>query len=159
MENTANMDTTTMTMDEEYAQLSARMKVLAAKIFERDQAFEKKQKAEVIALAKKKPAAFKKQWKKMVEEERLIENIQMILTMCYENLKDSDCTDSEVVSNNAEALGKVGSKEWREFLVKLIGALLADDAFGNAKDGYDNFEDTAGGCDEAVWEKAVELLS
>lgn len=159
MENTANMDTTTMTMDEEYAYLSARVRVLAAKIFERDQAFEKKQKAEVIALAKKKSAAFKKQWKKMVEEERLIENIQMILTMCYENLKDSDCTDSEVVSNNAEALGKVGSKEWREFLVKLIGALLADDAFGNAKDGYDNFEDTAGGCDEAVWEKAVELLS
>jgi hypothetical protein len=153
------MDTTTMTMDEEYAYLSARVRVLAAKIFERDQAIEKKQKAEVIALAKKKPAAFKKQWKKMVEQENLIENIQMILTMCYENLKHTDCTKSEVVSKNAEALGKVGSKEWREFLIKLIGAILEDDGFGNAEDGYENFEDTAGGCDESVWAKAVELLS
>jgi hypothetical protein len=60
----------------------------------------------------------------------------------------------------ARALGGRHTFKWQEFKLRVVGYLYNRGSFGYeaAEQGYDDFEDTAGGCDEIAWNAACFLL-
>lgn len=110
----------------------------------------------VIDIAKTEGVAYRKKWESLVKEEDLVDNIVGILDMSLYALQDPELSN-EKVAKNAKALVP-GSNAWREFVFNLISALHKNGSFGTLKDGFDSFNDTAGGCDETVWEASMKLL-
>ena len=100
-------------------------------------------KENVLHLAKNKSAAFKKGWKKIIEE-GMIENVCGILHECYESYLDPNNTND---ANAKERLGSLDSLKFQQFMFKVIERLFAEGSFGSDKDeyGFLDFEDTAGG--------------
>lgn len=103
--------------------------------------------AQVIKMADKDTDAYKKGWKEVIDQ-GLVRNVAGILEECYSNL-------CEEVPTAREQMGEVGSET---FLLKVIQKLKDEGSFGNVTDGFDDFEDTAGGCDEITWDAALDLL-
>jgi hypothetical protein len=106
--------------------------------------------AQVIKMADKDTDAYKTGWKEIVEY-GVVENVEGILKECYSHL----CEESPTAR---EQMGEVGSETWELFLLKVIQKLKDEGSFGNVRDGFDDFEDTAGGCDEITWDAALDLL-
>ena len=96
-------------------------------------------------------------WKDAVNS-GLVENIQDILDDCYEGFICENEHRSDFVEATKKRFGIKGSVQWQEFCILVIQYLRVQDSFID-EDGYiDNYEDTAGGCDEIVYEAAVDLI-
>jgi len=113
-------------------------------------------KENVLNLAKNKSPAFKKGWKKIIDE-GMIENVCGILHECYESYLDPNNTND---ANAKERLGSKDSLKFQQFMFKVIERLFAEGSFGSDKDeyGFLDFEDTAGGCDEIAWNAGLAVL-
>ena len=86
-------------------------------------------------------------------DQTIVENIQHILSSCY------DCLLSEFPTpeKTTEIIGTLESHKWQLFLLGVIAELKKDGCFGETS--MENFEDTANGCDELIWDAACRLLT
>jgi len=88
------------------------------------------------------------EWKAYVMREYgLVDNIIEILNDCYSSFLDDDDGKIEAI------IGKMKSRKWQEFQLKVISKLL--------RPGHitDDFNDTANGCDEVVWDAGLEMIN
>jgi hypothetical protein len=108
----------------------------------------------VIALEKRK--TYKNAWKKAVDD-GLIRFIGYILNDCYPAWEDEDGRN-EVMNAAFKKLGKIGSRHWQIFTLKIIEYLHKNRRFRYEDGRFDTFEDTAGGCDETTWDAGCYLL-
>ena len=114
----------------------------------------------VHALVAKMAAADSKKdkadWNKLIKR-GMIENVQGILLECYSSLRAKDSNPDGWEA--ARELGGRDSVKWQQFGLRVIQKLKDQGCFGiGSEDGLNDFEDTAGGCDEITWDVAVELL-
>ena len=116
-------------------------------------------KKRVIDLASAESAAYKRDWKKAVNDGRLLENVQGILNEAYPSLKSSDCNDGTPITKVMEVIRKKDSLKRQEFELRVIERLYKKGCFNEEDGGIDTFEDTAGGCDEITWDVACELVA
>jgi hypothetical protein len=113
----------------------------------------------VVALADGLSPASKREWKRVVVKEDLVENVLSILADCYTSLQDPKCVDDEDLAEIAkERMGELRSLKWKEFGFCVIQYLWEKGSFGNMEEGFDNFEDTAGGTEEITWDAALYLI-
>jgi hypothetical protein len=111
----------------------------------------------VLKLASADSKKYKTEWKKLVESGMVV-NVSYILDDVFCAFGDNGFYEVEIV-NAARALRLFeSSTARREFLVRVIHYLKVQGCFGSLEDGFDNFEDTAGGCDEVVQEAICYLL-
>ena len=107
--------------------------------------------AQVIKMADKDTAEYQNGWKEVIEQ-GLVRNVECILEECYSHL----CEESPTAR---EQMGEIGSETWELFLLKVIQKLKDQGSFGRDDEyGLDDFEDTAGGCDEITWDAALDVL-
>jgi len=100
--------------------------------------------------------AYKRGWKKVVDE-GLINNVSSILEDCHDYFLSTDENDAEFIVKAKNMMGKIGSLKWQNFTLEVIKYLYKSGSFYN--DGeFDNFEDTAGGCDEITQDAAMDLI-
>jgi hypothetical protein len=92
-------------------------------------------------------------WERAVKN-GLVENIQKILD---ENTYQCFCDE---FSKSKSIFGEFNSVEWKMFLLNIITKLKKNDSFlQECSEEYDTFEDTAGGCDEIVWDVGCSFLN
>jgi len=115
-------------------------------------------KKRVIALASAESPAYKRDWKKAIEN-GLIENVQRILHDSYPSLKSSDSNGGTPITKVMEVIGKKDSLKRQEFELRVIERLYKKGCFNEEDGGIDTFEDTAGGCDEITWDVVCELVA
>lgn len=117
---------------------------------------------DVLALADGARPAFKKGWKRIVCEEDLVENVQRILLECRDYFLSDGGEDmgENFLAAAKKKMGDLNSKEWATFTLEVIAHLYEQGSFGDENDecGFDNFEDTAGGCDEVTQEAAIHVI-
>jgi hypothetical protein len=113
----------------------------------------------VLKLAKNRSAAFKKGWKKIIDD-GMVENVCGILHECYESFLDPSNVDELCLATVREQLGSEDSLKFQEFKFKVIERLFNEGSFGSDKheEGFHDFEDTAGGCDEIAWDAGLAVL-
>jgi hypothetical protein len=116
-------------------------------------------KKRVIALASAESATYKRDWKKAVNDGRLLENVQGILHDSYQSLKSSDSNGGTPITKVMEVIGKKDSLKRQEFELRVIERLYKKGCFNEEDGGIDTYEDTAGGCDEITWDVACELVA
>jgi hypothetical protein len=88
----------------------------------------------------------------------MIENVQGILWECYAELRHKNSNDDGWKA--ARELGARDGTKWQQFGLRVIQKLKDERCFGiGSADGLNDFEDTAGGCDETTWNVACELLA
>jgi hypothetical protein len=110
----------------------------------------------VIAMEGRK--AYKPSWKKAIER-GLAENVQDILDDCADYLYYDRDNPSEFIEAAKERLGKANSLHRQEFTLLVIQYLHTKGSFYNEDtQDFDDFEDTAGGCDEITQEAAMYLI-
>jgi hypothetical protein len=102
--------------------------------------------------------AFKSPWKKAVNE-GLLDNVQSLVNECQGQwrIKESGL-DSEKVVTAAKKLGANGSLPWQLFTLQIIKRLHSKGSFWH-ETYFDTYEDTAGGCDEIVWDEGCKILA
>jgi hypothetical protein len=96
-------------------------------------------------------------WKKFVQDTRLVGNISGILEDCYPFFHKSATNKEDFKAK----IGMVGSEEWRVFVIKVIELLKERGSFssGDDPDVFDeSFGDTAGGCDEITESAGYRVL-
>ena len=114
-------------------------------------------KQDVNKLASADSKKYKTEWKKLIES-GMVYNVSSILDDIYIGMGDTGCYRVETV-NAARALRLFESSAAREqFLVCVIHYMKVKGWFGSIEEGFDNFEDTAGGCDEVTMDAACYLL-
>lgn len=114
--------------------------------------------AEVLDLAERNNAAFKRGWKKIVDE-GLVRNVQSILEDCRDLLISDSEYEVEFKQAAKRVMGALNSKEWATFTLDVIKYLKKEGSFGDGiEDEMDNFEDTAGGCDETTESAAIAVI-
>ena len=89
-------------------------------------------------------------WKKFVEKGDVIDNVVRILDECLDHM------DSHDFPGFAEAMDN--KIKWEEFCLRVIHHLKVKGSFGSVEDGFNDFEDTAGGCDEITWRSMTYLI-
>ena len=114
-------------------------------------------KARAIAIENR--TAYKRHWK-MAIERGLVDNVQGILNDCADYLcHDKEDLGAEIVTAAKARLGKEGSLVRQEFTLLLIKYLHRRGSFHNEDTrDFDDFEDTAGGCDEITQDAAMYLI-
>ena len=118
-----------------------------------EQASEFKQK--VIALETRN--AYKSKWKKVIEDD-LIHNVQRILENCYDAFLNEDEMGAEFVEKAKMKIGEIDSSEWLIFTLDVLECLCQKRTYIDEDGSIDNFECTAGGCDEVVWYIAEDII-
>jgi len=101
--------------------------------------------------------AWKGCWKKAVER-GLVENVLGILDECADYLCDEEENGAEFTAAAAARLGKKGSLQRQKFCLLLIQYLRSKGSFNDGAGDFDDFEDTAGGCDEVTQDAAMYLI-
>jgi len=111
------------------------------------------------AIAIENRTAFKLHWK-MAIERGLVENVQRILNECADYLcHDKEDLGAEFVTAAKTRFGKAGSLQRQEFTLLVIKYLHRSGSFHNEDTrDFDDFEDTAGGCDEVTENAAIYLI-
>jgi len=113
-------------------------------------------KARAIAIENRR--AFKFHWK-MAIERGLVENIESILNDCADYLCDVEDHGADFAAVAKTRLGKANSLPRQEFTLLLIKYLHRRGSFHNEDTrDFDDFEDTAGGCDEVTQDAAMYLI-
>jgi hypothetical protein len=110
------------------------------------------------AIAIENRTAFKLHWK-MAIERGLVENVQSILDECADYFCDAGDHGADFVAVAKTRLGKADSLQRQEFTLLLIKYLHRSSSFHceETRD-FDDFEDTAGGCDEVTQDAAMYLI-
>ena len=113
---------------------------------------------EVIKMAATKGKAFKAGWRKLVTNRGMVENVFGILEECYPNLRTKSSNPEGWKA--ARDLGGRQTLKWQSFKLRVIEHLYEKGSFGSPdkEAGFQDFEDTAGGCDEITWDAACHLL-
>ena len=111
---------------------------------------------EVIKMAADADKTLKAGWRKLITKQRLVENVFGILEDCYSSLRTKNSNDTWKA---ARELGGRDTFKWQEFKLRVIQYLYSKGSFGDEKEGFNDFEDTAGGCDETAWDAACYLLA
>lgn len=113
---------------------------------------------EVIKMAATKDKAFKAGWRKLVTNRHMVENVFGILEECYPSLRTKSSNPEGW--NAARELGGRQTLKWQSFKLRVIEHLYEKGSFGSPdeEEGFQDFEDTAGGCDEVAWDAACHLL-
>jgi len=91
-----------------------------------------------------------KKWKTFVNN-GVVYNILQILEECYDPLIDNINEDDPSI-NASEIIGDFNSRKWQEFQLLVINKLLSPDSMD------EDFSDTANGCDEIVWDAALDVI-
>ena len=96
----------------------------------------------------------------MAIERGLVENVQGILNDCADYLcHDKEDLGDEFVTAAKTRFGKTNSLQRQEFTLLVIKYLHRSGSFHNEDTReFDDFEDTAGGCDEVTQEAAMYLI-
>ena len=102
-------------------------------------------KAEVLAMSDSK------EWKDFIIKQDVIYNITNILDECYDAYKDCMREDFPNLKPK-DLIGKLGSNKWLNFQLKTIKKLL------DPPNMDQDFQDTAGGCDEVAWDAGLEVI-
>jgi hypothetical protein len=102
-------------------------------------------KAEVLAMSDNK------EWKDFIIKQDVIYNITNILDECYDAYKDCMREDFPNLKPK-DLIGKLGSNKWLNFQLKTIKKLL------DPPNMNEDFQDTAGGCDEVAWDAGLEVI-
>ena len=111
------------------------------------------------AIAMETRTAYKRNWK-MAIEQGLVENVQGILDECADYLcHDKADFEAEFVAAAKARFGKAGSLQRQEFTLLVIKYLKHNGSFIDEEGGFDDFEDTAGGCDEVTQDAAMYLIN
>jgi hypothetical protein len=114
--------------------------------------------ADVLALAKNDKVIFKREWKRIIEE-GLVGNVQRILEECRDYFLYEEGHEKEFREAAKKVMGAPNSKEWATFTLDVIKHLKRQGSFGDGvEDEMDNFEDTAGGCDEVTQDAAIAVI-
>ena len=113
---------------------------------------------EVIKMAASKSKAFKAGWRKLVLNRGMVENVFGILSECYTNIRTKGSNPEGWKA--ARELGARDTLKWQNFKLRVIHYLYEKGSFGSPEEeeGFRDFEDTAGGCDEIAWDAACYLL-
>jgi len=114
-------------------------------------------KMRVIAMENRR--AYKYDWKRAVER-GLVKNVQRILDESADYLcHDEDDLGAEFVVAAKQRFGKEDTPEREEFCILVIHYLRSRGSFHceNTRT-FDDFEDTAGGCDEVTQNAAMYLI-
>ena len=96
-------------------------------------------------------------WNRAIED-GLIRNVRNILNECYEHYIHSVDKDEEFELKAKELLGPFGGLKWQLFMLSVIEHLVQKGSFINENGSIDTFEDTAGGCDEIVWDVGFKII-
>jgi hypothetical protein len=97
-----------------------------------------------------------KKWKSFVNADYgVVDNIVELLGDCYYPFLDAIKTN--YVKTAKVDLGKRGSIEWQNFMIRVIKKVLEPETF-TTQEQYDDFSDTANGCDEIVWNHGLEVI-
>lgn len=113
-------------------------------------------------LAEGNSAQFKAKWAHIILN-GFVDNVEQIIADCYEPLL-TELPDPE---RTKRMLGEQCSQARNDFIVEVIRKLKNEGVFDcenmncNEDDcdcWLDDFDDTAGGCDEQIWFAACELL-
>ena len=110
---------------------------------------------EVIKMATEKSKTFKAGWRKLVMQKGMVENVFGILEEAYSSLRTKSSNPEGWKA--ARELGGRDTLKWQRFKLRVIQHLYAEGSFGDEQ-GFHDFEDTAGGCDEVAWDAACYLL-
>jgi hypothetical protein len=102
-------------------------------------------------------SAHKSEWKKAIED-GLIRNVQRILENCYDAFLNEDEMGAEFVEKAKMKIGVIDSPEWLIFTLDVLECLCQKRSYIDEDGGIDNFECTAGGCDEVVWYIAEDII-
>lgn len=114
--------------------------------------------AEVLALAKNDKVIFKRGWKKIIDE-GLLDNVQSLLEECRDYFLQDDEHEAGFTEAAKKVMGTPNSKEWAPFTLDVIKHLKKQGSFGDGvEDEMNNFEDTAGGCDEVTQDAAIAVI-
>jgi hypothetical protein len=107
------------------------------------------------AIAIENRTAYKSSWKRAVEA-GLLDNVQGLVNECHGPWRCKDRSSEKIVAA-VKKLGKVGSQPWQLFTLEIMKNIHGKGSFW--RDGHlDLFDDTAGGCDEIVWDAGSEIL-
>jgi len=114
-------------------------------------------KKRVIAMENR--LAYMYDWKRAVEQ-GLVKNVQGILDECADYLcHDEDDLGAEFVAAAKTRFGKEDTLEREEFCILVIQYLRSRGSFHCEETKlFDDFEDTAGGCDEITENAAIYLI-
>ena len=94
-------------------------------------------------------------WKKVIEEDHLIENVLDILKDCRYAIDTSNFPGHVEMIHQLDNPNNI---KWDEFCLRVIQHMKLDGAFGSFERGYDNFSDTGNGCDEIAWQSVAYLI-
>ena len=72
--------------------------------------------------------------------------------------EDPPCTDKSGRDKIKAYLGAFGGLKWQTFVLKVIQNLKLNGCFENEDGTWDDFEDTAGGCDETAWDVGMSII-
>lgn len=100
---------------------------------------------------------YKAAWKNLIDS-GMVENVSYILEDCFLALGDQDGYDENIVKS-ARAMGLHKKDARQQFVMRVIHYLKVNGSFGSLEDGFDNFQDTAGGCDEVTENAMLYLLA
>jgi hypothetical protein len=114
-------------------------------------------KKRVIAIETRKD--YKYSWERAVHR-GLVENVMSILNECADYLcHDEDDLGAEFVAAAKIRFGKEDTLEREEFCILVIQYLKSNGSFDCEDDRtFDDFEDTAGGCDEVTQNALMYLI-
>lgn len=86
----------------------------------------------------------------------IIENVTSILEDCHAALRSS--SSNENWRHARVVVGLHNSPQWHEFVFKVFEKLIKSGFFEpHESDNIFTCEDTAGGCDEVIWDAACDL--
>ena len=115
---------------------------------------------EVINMAANENKAYNSAWRKLVMQKYsgVVENVFGILEDCYPSLRTKSSNPEGWKA--ARELGGRQTLKWQSFKLRVIQYLQNEGSFGSPDEegGFNDFEDTAGGCDEIAWDAACHLL-
>jgi len=109
------------------------------------------------AIAIETRPAMKAEWKRAVND-GLLDNVQSIVNECHGQWRTKESgLGNEKIITAVKKLGKIGSLPWQLFTLEIIKNIHNKGSFWR-DDHLDLFDDTAGGCDEIVWDEGCEIL-
>jgi hypothetical protein len=100
-----------------------------------------------------------KKWKAFVNKDYgVVENVIDLADQLYHYLREHilETSTKEAVDS---IIGKIGSEQWSKFIVKVFRHMVKKGSFDREDGSYDDFCDTAGGCDEIFQDECFEVIN
>jgi hypothetical protein len=102
----------------------------------------------IIELSKEKT------WKEFVTKSDVLDNVANLLAEGYSH----DCLLLEDDERSVHSVvGRIGSRKWQEFVISVITLLYKENSFKRGGH-WDDYGDTAGGCDEVAMDAAHKII-